>query len=258
LFLQGLFILLTLQMIGRLVLGLNEPKSDRTSPRPSIFPPSSAFLRDDLLSKKRVQFIAMGLLAFGALQAINLLIAGAPGAAWIPLVLLTLGSYFYSAEPVSLRTTGMGELALSLMTGLIPLFSFILLTGEVHRFVLMTSVPLAALAFAAQVVLALPCYAYDEKHNRRNLLTRLGWQKAMWLHDLAILLSVVSLGIAALSGLPDRVVLGTILSTPLAILQLYQIRRIQRGEPPKYRLFAYSAISLYALTTYFMLLGFLF
>jgi len=257
LFMQGLLILLNIQVVGRLVLALNEPASDPSSPRPSIFPPVSSLVGEERISRERIQVIAMGFLALGALQAISLLISGIPAAAWIPLLLITFGAYFYSAEPLSLRTTGLGELTLGLLAGAIPMYAFLLLSGELHRFIIMTSSPLAALAFAAQVVLALPCFAYDQKNNRQNLLTRLGWETAMWFHDLAILLAMTSIVIATWNGLPDRVVLSTLLAAPLALLQMYQMRRIQGGAPPRYKLFGYTAISLYTLTAYLMLLGFI-
>ncbi|MBN2555705.1 MAG: hypothetical protein JXA97_07185 [Anaerolineales bacterium] len=257
LFLQGLLLILTIQCMGRCLLALAEFGSSQDAPRPSIFPPTTAFSGEAGLSHTTLQYAALTFLGLAAVQAAALVIQGSPATAWISLVLILLAAYFYATPPLNLRSTGLGEIILAITASLLPAYAFALLTGTFHRYILMTSIPIAALALAAQIVLALPCYAYDRKHRRQNLIVRLDWATGMFIHDVSILAAVVGLAAASLSGLPRQVAGGTLIAAPLAILQILQMRRIQGGAPPHWKLFAYSAVSLYTLTVYLMLMGFI-
>jgi len=253
LLLQGLGLILTVQVMGRLLLARDELSSAPDDPRPSIFPSTTVHSQAAGVSTETLLYTAMAVLALGGIQAGALLIQGSPPPAWILLVLITLIAFFFP----QLRRAGLGEVLLSIASSLTLAFAFTLLSGAFHQLVLLTSIPVAALAFAAQIVLALPCYAYDLKHHRDNVLTRAGWETGMWFHDLALLIAAASLAIAPLVGLPGRIAAGTLIAAPLAVVQYLHMRRIQSGSPPKWRMTAYLALSLYILTVYLLLMGYI-
>jgi 1,4-dihydroxy-2-naphthoate octaprenyltransferase len=121
----------------------------------------------------------------------------------------------------------------------------------------MSSTPLVCLFFALLILFELPNYALDTKLEKRNLLVRVNWPTAMRLHDIAILIAVVSIIIAFFLGLPRRVALGTLIALPLAAAQLWQLDRIRQGYPVRWRTLLYSAIALFVLTTYLEFIGYL-
>jgi 1,4-dihydroxy-2-naphthoate octaprenyltransferase len=181
-----------------------------------------------------------------------------PFIAWMLLILIFLGAFFYNMPPVSLMTSGFGEVTTSfLVAGLLPAFAFTLQTGEIHRFLIMSTTPLILLHFAMLIVFELPDYASDMKFEKRNLLVRAGWRVAMRLHDYVIFFAVVSLVVAFFLGLLRRVAAGTLIALPLAIAQIWQMDRIRQGYPARWRVLIYGALFLFVLTAYLELIGYL-
>jgi 1,4-dihydroxy-2-naphthoate octaprenyltransferase len=194
----------------------------------------------------------------GSLAGIMLLVGDIPLLTWIFGLLGFLGAYSYSAPPLRTSVTGYGEVIISVVVaGFIPSFSFSLFAGELHRLILMSTVPLIAFHFATMLVFQLPHYATDLKYENRNLMVRLGWETGMRMHDYAILFGVLSFIIAFLNGLPGRVALGGLIVLPLALAQIWQMNRIRSGFPPNWRVITLGALLLFGLSAYFTALGFL-
>jgi 1,4-dihydroxy-2-naphthoate octaprenyltransferase len=177
---------------------------------------------------------------------------------WFVLFLGLVLGFFQFMPPFRLATSGYGEFlhALAFST-LIPLFAFVIQTNEIHRLVFMVTTPLMALQFALILNWELPFFITSRKRLHSNLLLRLGWSPTMWLHDLSILVAFLSLTVSYFYGLSPRVFLGTLIALPLGISQIWQMQRIRNGAPPRWKVFTTSAIGLYALMLYLLLLGFL-
>ncbi|OGO17620.1 MAG: hypothetical protein A2Z14_02935 [Chloroflexi bacterium RBG_16_48_8] len=178
--------------------------------------------------------------------------------AWGILLLGFAGAFFYNIPPFSLMTSGYGEIMTSfLVAGLLPSFAYALQTGQIHRFLIMSSTPLIALHFTMLIAFEFPDYASDLKHNKRTLLVRASWQLGMRLHNIAIIFAIVSMLVAFYLGLPRQVALGSMIALPLAIAQIWQMDRIRQGYPARWRIFTYSALALFALMAYLELIGYL-
>jgi 1,4-dihydroxy-2-naphthoate octaprenyltransferase len=193
------------------------------------------------------------------LAAILLVVKNVSFVTWAFVLIGFLTAFFYSTPPVRLITSGFGEIiATIVVASFVPVFSFTLQTGELHRLLLMSTIPLAALLFAALIAFEFPDYASDLKRDRQTLMVRIGWESAMKLHDLAILFAIISFITAYVIGLPDRVALGALISFPLAIAQIWQMNRIKAGAAARWRTFTLSALALFALTAYLELMGYIF
>ncbi|MGD8633119.1 MAG: prenyltransferase [Anaerolineales bacterium] len=193
----------------------------------------------------------------GTLAGIMLLIGNIPLLTWIFGLLGFLGAFSYSAPPLRTSVSGYGELATSLVVaGFVPSFSFSLFAGDLHRLVVMSTVPLIAFHFAMMLVFELPDYATDLKYRKRTLMVRVGWDTGMRMHDYAVLFGVLSFVIAFVNGLPNRVAIGGLIVLPLAMAQIWQMNRIRNGYPPNWRVFTLGALLLFGLSAYFTALGF--
>jgi len=193
------------------------------------------------------------------LAAVLLVVKNVSLVTWAFVLIGFLTAFFYSTPHVRLKTTGYGEIiAAIVVASFVPIFSFTLQTGELHRLLLMSTIPLAALLFAALIAFEFPDYASDLKRDRQTLMVRIGWESAMKLHDLAILSAIISFLTAYVIGLPDRVALGALISFPLAIAQIWQMNRIKAGAAARWRTFTLSALALFALTAYLELMGYIF
>jgi len=114
-----------------------------------------------------------------------------------------LGSLAYSTPPIKLEGSGYGELMVSVIVAFIlPAYAFILQTGELHRLVAMSAVPLTVMHLAMLLAFELPDYANDITFGKRTIMVRIGWRNGMILHNILILSSYLLLGLAAINGMP--------------------------------------------------------
>jgi 1,4-dihydroxy-2-naphthoate polyprenyltransferase len=221
------------------------PRPDLSGPRS---PPRNAMIYAAIISGGFLAILLSGL----AVQA------GAPLVSWLLLGIGILLALAYSGPPFRLATSGYGELAASIgLAGLVPSYAFALQTGELHRLVWLATAPLIALTFALFITRRLRDYASDVQLERRTILLRLGWETGMRLHDGALVLAAVLLAAGVAEGLPSRVGIGGAIVLPLAAAQIWQMRRIRNGHPPRWRSLLAVAGALPALTAYFTLVGFL-
>jgi 1,4-dihydroxy-2-naphthoate octaprenyltransferase len=258
-FLLGLVIVLLIQLMGQYLSDYWKfgHETDRSYPSPSNQ------INDEpvpqVLPRRTALYAAAFALALIASTSLLLLSnAQVPLIAWLILLLGFLAAFFYALPPISLATTGYGELICSFaIAGLIPAFAYALQTGEIHRFLIMSCTPLIAQHLAMLIVFELPNYATDTKRNYRNILIRLGWPLAMRFHDIAIIFSIVSIVVAFFLGMPLRVAINTLIALPLALALIWQMERIRRGYPPRWRTLTYGALALFALTAYLEILGYM-
>jgi 1,4-dihydroxy-2-naphthoate octaprenyltransferase len=178
-------------------------------------------------------------------------------AAQLIMVLAFLGSFFYSAPPVKLASSGYGELVTSiLVANLVPAFAFLLQTGELHRLVAMATFPLTALHLAMMMSFELPDYASDVKHEKQTLMVRMNWRNGMQLHNILILVAYLLLGLAAILGLPPLIALPAFLTLPLGLYQIWQMRRLADGAKPNWTALTLNASMLFAITAYLLMFAF--
>ena len=162
----------------------------------------------------------------------------------------------YSIPPFRFINRGFGEFVLAAHLGyIIPSIAYILQTGETHRFLLIT-IPLTILAFAYFIVVDFTSFASDTKYNRSTLLTRLGWERAVPLHHLFILLAYLFFLASPVFGLSLSLFWPAFLTLPFALFQIFQLRNISLGAPTNWILLTLTALSVFGLTAYFLSLTF--
>jgi 1,4-dihydroxy-2-naphthoate octaprenyltransferase len=162
----------------------------------------------------------------------------------------------YSIPPFRLINRGFGEFILAAhMAYVIPSIAYILQADQTHRFLLITF-PLALLAFAYFIVMDFPSFASDSKYNRSTLLTRLGWERAIPLHHLFVLLAYLFFLAVPIFGLSLSLFWSAFLTLPFALFQIFQLRNLSLGAPVNWVLLTATALSVFGLTTYFLSLTF--
>lgn len=198
--------------------------------------------------------VSLTLLSIGVVFAFLLFIRKA---IYLPSLII-LGMMFglsllYSIPPVRLSRKGYGEVADAVLIAcLFPAFSYYLQDGEFHRLLAMITFPLTLLNLAGGLGANLPEYARDLKYQLNTLIIRLSWQKTMFLHNLIILIAYLIIFAALLFGLPARLMTPGLFTLPLGAFQIWQMRQISRGAPPRWPVFTLGARSLFILTAYFL------
>jgi 1,4-dihydroxy-2-naphthoate octaprenyltransferase len=258
LYLIGQGLITSIQLMTHYLNEYYDFSADRSNPERTFFTGGSGALGEGGLPRRAALYAAVGCMVAAAGLASALIARGMSAVAWLILLAIALAAFFYSVPPIRLLDTGFGELTTSILVGgLVPCFAFALQAGEMHRLLLMATVPLASLHFAMLMVFELPDWPADLRAGKRSLVVRVGWAGGMRLHNAALLLAYGSLGVAVLSGMPPRVAIGALLALPLALVQAWQLHRIRGGVAPRWTSLELSAVALFALTAYLEVAGFL-
>lgn len=247
-----------LQISTHLLNEYYDAPQDRENPNRTPFSGGSGVVGPDKIPRQTVLIAALGGLAITASITVLLIWSAklSPATAFI-MVLIFAGAFFYSVPPVRLATTGYGELTTSiLVANLLPSFSFLLQTGELHRLIAMSTFPLTALHLAMMLAFEFPDYFNDIKFEKRTLLVRVGWQRGMNLHNILILIAYLLLALAAIYGLPLPIVLPALFVLPLGALQIWQMRRIAIGAKPNWIAVTITPLAMFAITTYLLTFSF--
>ena len=213
--------------------------------------------RDRLTLRNNALYISVAALTANAVIAFVLYTnnhLSVPGFFFLLLSLILILSY--SVPPFRFINRGFGEFVLAVhIAYVIPSIAYILQSGETHRFLLI-SIPLTFLALAYFIVMDFPAFASDSKYNRSTLLTRLGWERAVPLHHLFVVLAYLFFLAAPVFGLSLSLIWPAFLTLPFAIFQIFQLRSLSLGAPTHWTLLTVTALSVFGLTAYFLSLTF--
>jgi 1,4-dihydroxy-2-naphthoate polyprenyltransferase len=173
------------------------------------------------------------------------------------MVLIFLGAFFYPVPPLRLEASGYGELTTSILVAfLVPAFGLLLQTDMLHRLLPMATFPLVSMHLAMLLAFELPDYATDLKYEKRTMMVRLGWEKGMLLHNIAILTAYLLLALGLILGMPLGIVGPAILTLPLGVLQIWLMHRIGSGARPNWTALTLTAIASFGIMSYLLAFSF--
>jgi 1,4-dihydroxy-2-naphthoate octaprenyltransferase len=232
--------------------------ADMNNPHRTPFSGGSGTIGPGKLPRRVALMAALGCLAvLASLTVLMIAQTRLVPQAFLIMAVAFLGAFFYSTPPVQLERSGYGELITAfLVSFLVPTFSFVLQTGELHRLVAMSTFPLFAINLAMILTFELPDYATDLKYEKKTLLVRLGWQTSMTLHDILILTAFLLIWLATIFGMPTFVILPALLPLPLGLLQIWQMRRISAGIKPNWTALTLGSVALFGAMTYLIAFAF--
>ncbi len=200
--------------------------NDRANDNPTPWSGGSRVLLASALPG-RVALIAALSLAGVALAAGGVLAAlGRPAA----LVIVALGAalaWGYSAPPLRLHSTGLGEVvAAGIVTVLTPMLSCVVQIGRAPALLGLAIAPVFLLQVGMLLTVEFPDEASDRSTGKRTLTVRLGGCCAAWLYVGLLGAAYGALALAVLAGLPQPAGALAALMLPVA---LFQAARVARG-----------------------------
>jgi len=170
---------------------------------------------------------------------------------------ITLLALMNAVPPVRLLDRGFGELVLALLiANTAPALAFALQKNDLHRLLPLLTLPLTLLALAYLLALDFPAYAQDIKYQRGSLLTRLGWQRAVPLHNVMLATAYLIYAAAPLIGFSFNLIWPVLLTIPLAAYQVFMLHNIIEGAKPLWNAFTINATAIFGLTAYLLTLTF--
>jgi 1,4-dihydroxy-2-naphthoate octaprenyltransferase len=228
-----------------------------------VFRPSNEVIiegesrKDRLILRNNALYVSIAALAANAVIALLLYKNNHLSvSAFFFLLLSLLLVLAYAIPPFRFINRGFGEFVLAThIAYVLPSIAYILQSDETHRFLLI-SIPLTFLAFSYFIVMNFPTFASDRKYNRSTLLTRLGWERAVPLHHLFVLLAYLFFLASPVFGLSISLLWPAFLTFPFALFQIFQLRNLSLGAPTNWTLLTVTALSVFGLTVYFLSLTF--
>ena len=207
--------------------------------------------------KIRTFFLQLGLttLTIGAVFTVLLVANGyANSVVWLLIVCFFILNTIFTIPPFEFNKKGYGDLIYAINIGVLsPAFAVVLQLGELHQTLLLLTFPSFFLLISLFLAFSLENYFPNLKSNQHTLMTRLGWKTGMYIHNLFLLLTYILYGIGGVFGLPWRLVLPAAFSMPFAILQFWEMIRINEGIKPRWRLLKLAAIASVSVLAYFIL-----
>jgi 1,4-dihydroxy-2-naphthoate octaprenyltransferase len=201
-----------------------------------------------------------GLACYTLAAAVTFLIIqelGSNSAVILILGLFLAGEILYTLPPFRLVSSGYGEVIMSiLLVGLIPPLAYLMQGHDFHRLLIMVAFPLTTLHIGMLLAMEFPDYASDITEGKRPVIVRIGWQRAMLLHNILILGSYVVFGLAFAFGLPLHVAWPVIFVLPVGLYQIWMMNRIADGARPNWSLLELVAVSTFGLTAYILTFAF--
>ncbi len=183
--------------------GTDEVNTDRVYP----FTGGSRFIQNGVLSRQEMLGFGLGLMLAVVIIGACLVANAGNGLFWLGIAGLLLG-WGYSAPPLRLNSRGLGELAVLVGFGLIPLGTGYVQTGSFSWQLLLVTLPLALLTTNLLYINQFPDRKADIAAGKLHWVARLPVHTARWGYPLIALL--------AWSILPALILVG--LLPPLAFI----------------------------------------
>ena len=205
--------------------GTDELNMERIYP----FTGGSRFIQNGVLSEQ--QMLLWGVILTLATTAIGVYLVARTGSPllWLGLFGLLLG-WGYSAPPLRLNSRGLGEIAVLVGFGLIPLGTCLVQTGEILWRVVPVSLPLALLTTNLLYINQFPDRTADIRAGKLHWVARLTPESARWGYLLIALTAWLVLLLLILSGALPAAALIAFLPVPLSIRAAQLVLR-HAGQP---------------------------
>lgn len=195
------------------------------------FAGGSRFIQNGILTPRETLALGAMLIIAGSAAGIYLALVTSPLLFLIGLIGLASG-YFYSAPPLFLAGRGLGELAVGLNFGLLTVAgAYLVQTGTITAYAVAISLPLTFLIAAILYINQFPDYESDMAAGKRNLVVRLGPERARAGLAIFFLLTYGSIIAGVLSGVLPGASLIALLTMPLAIPAVAGLHRNYKGGP---------------------------
>ncbi len=217
-------------------------EADRANTTPTRWSGGSRVLASDELPRGVALAAAIVLAVLGVVAAI-LLSLDAPRATPFIIGAIALLAWEYSAPPLRLCATGLGELTTAIVvTMLVPGLGYYLHAGRAHPMLALLLVPPVMLQLAMLLAIEFPDAAGDAATGKRTLVVRLGARTAAQLYAALTVGAFAWLPLAFALGLKGHVALFTAIPLPLAIWRVMKLE--DYANPAAHERMTFAAVAL--------------
>ena len=256
-YLLGQVVVTSIQLMGQYLNEYYDIEVDRlTAENRTWFSGGSGVLSVGSITPAAVRYAAFACASVALLISI---LASLESIWMIPIIILSLlGSWYYSSPPISLMSSGWGEITTSIIVALlVPLAGYCMQGGFPLGEFWWVCLPLLLVHISMLISFEFPDYKSDLSVGKNTLTVRLGLKNAVWvvtgLISSAFLFLIVQ---GVISKSPGVWMVWTI---PLAFWQIVLIHRIIKlPNRTNYYLLTTGGVALFVLMAFLALLGFIF
>jgi 1,4-dihydroxy-2-naphthoate octaprenyltransferase len=252
--LMGQALVTSIQLMTHYINEFYDQEGDRANPYRTWFSGGSGILSPDRLSPRvaRTAAAVAAVLAFVFLVLVGWQIPAVFGIGLVGLLV----SWFYSAPPLRLVASGWGEAAASLIVALmVPLVGYILQSGgPLNPQVFVVCLPLIFIHFSMLIAFEIPDRQADQSVGKQTLAVRLGPAHVVRLHNFSIFTAFCVILVLSLLHWPGSQYIRWMF--PLAVWQVFAVRRHMRAQPANFLSLTLGALGLFAGTAVLWLAGF--
>jgi len=137
-----------------------------------------------------------------------------------------------------------------------PALAYFLQSQDLHRLLTMVVMALLPAYLAYRVLLQLKRFGFNQQYEIMTIVTHIGWQRAMTLHNALILFTYLLMALIALLGFPWFLLWPVFLTLPIGLLEIWLMERVRGGKKPMWRVMQFATASVFLIPIY--LLGFAF
>ena len=139
-----------------------------------------------------------------------------------------MAGFFYSTKPIRWVGTGVGELWIALCYGWLPVsVGYYLQTGWIHPLVHYISIPIALTIFNVILLNEYPDYQADKQAGKKNMVVRLGKEKATYLYIVLASGSWITAFLTLLYGVPYTLL---IIYIPIILLSACIVKNMNKKQ----------------------------
>ena len=152
---------------------------------------------------------------------------------------------------LSLEKTGIGEIVTSIILVLCPpALAFLLQFGEFHPFLVYGVIPIFPLHVAMIIILRLVSYREDLRLMKKNLLVRIGWIRAVFLHNILVFCGFLFYGFGLLFGFPFYIIGNVFIALPAGIYLVWYLSHLENGAPVRWSVIISLSLIIFFLPLY--------
>ncbi len=154
------------------------------------------------------------------------------GLAFLLLILIgTGGAYYFSRNKKAIKPLEI--LIEAFLFVVIPsALGYFLQSSDTHFLLMMVAIALIPGYLSNRLLGMLKTYASDYRVGEQNLVISIGWEKAMVLQNLLIILTYFLFALMAVLGFPWFLLWPVFLTFPIALIQIWLMERVKRGMKP--------------------------
>jgi len=218
-------------------------------------PPESP--RSQNQSKDREDLLLFTSLALLSAAGVLTVILGIQRSLSLPSGLI-MGVFFFGfcllvIPGISLENSGIGEIITSIILVLCPpAIGFLLQYDVFHPFLVFGIFPIFPLHLALIIVLRLLSFRDDLRLVKKNLLVRLGWIQAIFIHNVLIFCGFLLFGFGLFFGFPFQLVGFVFFALPPGLYLVWYLSKLEDGVPVRWYLIISLSVVVFFLPLYLL------